>query len=133
MSHVSCHCIALRKAGRRISSYYDGVLAPLGVNIAQFSLLRNIRRMAPVSLSDLGAKVELDRSTLGRNTKVLERMGLVGISPGKDQREALLVLTDRGRKILQDGDPLWEQAQQRIEDKLGKDGINKLHDLLASL
>lgn len=89
--------------------------------------------MAPVSLSDLGAKVELDRSTLGRNTKVLERMGLVGISPGKDQREALLVLTDRGREILQDGDPLWEQAQQHIEDKLGKDGINKLHDLLASL
>lgn len=60
-----CHCIVLRKASRRVSSYYDEALAPLGVNIAQFSLLRNIDRMAPVSLTDLGMRVELDRSTVG--------------------------------------------------------------------
>ncbi len=69
MSNSHCHCILLRKASRKVSSYYDEALAPLGVNIAQFSLLRNINRTAPVSLTDLAARVELDRSTLAAMQK----------------------------------------------------------------
>lgn len=133
MSKDICHCIVLRKASRRVSSYYDEALAPLGVNIAQFSLLRNIDRMAPVSLTDLGARVELDRSTVGRNAKVLERMGLVEIRPGKDQREATLTVSDAGRAILKEGVPLWDAVQEDIEMRLGPDGIDQLRELLAVL
>ncbi len=133
MSKDLCHCILLRKASRKVSSYYDEALAPLGVNIAQFSLLRNINRMAPVSLTDLAARVELDRSTVGRNAKVLERMGLVEIRPGKDQREATLLVSAPGKAILLEGAPLWDRAQADIETRLGADGAGRLRDLLAAL
>ncbi|WP_119259161.1 MarR family winged helix-turn-helix transcriptional regulator [Shinella zoogloeoides] len=133
MTKDMCHCIVLRKASRRVSSYYDEALAPLGVNIAQFSLLRNIDRMAPVSLTDLGMRVELDRSTVGRNAKVLERMGLVAIRPGKDQREATLAVTDEGRAILGAGAPLWDGVQADIESRLGPGGAEQLRQLLAAL
>lgn len=133
MSKDLCHCILLRKASRRVSSYYDEALAPLGVNIAQFSLLRNINRMAPVSLTDLAARVELDRSTVGRNAKVLDRMGLVEIRPGKDQREATLLVSAPGKAILLEGAPLWDRAQADIETRLGADGTGRLRDLLAAL
>ncbi|MXN53835.1 MarR family transcriptional regulator [Shinella sp. AETb1-6] len=133
MSKDLCHCILLRKASRKVSSYYDEALAPLGVNIAQFSLLRNINRMAPVSLTDLAARVELDRSTVGRNAKVLERMGLVEIRPGKDQREATLLVSEPGKAILLEGAPLWDRAQADIETRLGADGAGRLRDLLAAL
>ena len=96
-----CHCVVLRKASRKVTSYYDDALAPLGINVAQFSLLRHIDRMAPVSLTDLGARVELDRSTVGRNAKVLERMGLAIIRPGKDQREATLTVSEAGQGVLE--------------------------------
>jgi DNA-binding MarR family transcriptional regulator len=123
----------LRKASRKLSSYYDEALAPLGVNIGQFSLLRNINGMAPVSLTDLGARVELDRSTVGRNAKVLERMGLIAIGHGKDQREAMLTMTKKGHSILEAGAPLWDGVQDDIETRLGPEKAEQLRELLAAL
>jgi DNA-binding MarR family transcriptional regulator len=133
MSSDTCHCILLRKASRKISSYYDEALAPLGVNIGQFSLLRNIRSMEPVSLTDLALRAELDRSTVGRNTKVLERMGLVAIGAGDDQREALLSLSEAGHALLAQGAPLWDGVQAKIEDRLGREKTQQLQELLAAL
>jgi len=133
MSNDTCHCILLRKATRKVSSYYDEALAPLGVNIGQFSLLRNIRRMEPVSLTDLAHKVELDRSTVGRNAKVLERMELIAIGHGEDQREAMLTIAPKGREILEKGAPLWDSVQDGIEARLGREKAKQLQNLLAEL
>jgi DNA-binding MarR family transcriptional regulator len=133
MSNDTCHCILLRKATRKVSSYYDEALAPLGVNIGQFSLLRNIRRMEPVSLTDLAHKVELDRSTVGRNAKVLERMELIAIGHGEDQREAVLTIAPKGREILEKGAPLWDGVQDEIDARLGHEKAQQLQDLLAEL
>ncbi|MFK3691238.1 MarR family winged helix-turn-helix transcriptional regulator [Agrobacterium tumefaciens] len=133
MSNSHCHCILLRKASRKVSSYYDEALAPLGVNIAQFSLLRNINRTAPVSLTDLAARVELDRSTVGRNAKVLARMGLVAIGHGEDQREAMLSVTEEGHAILEAGAPLWDRVQDDIEARLGPEKTAQLQQLLEAL
>ncbi len=133
MSNDTCHCILLRKATRKVSSYYDEALAPLGVNIGQFSLLRNIRKLEPVSLTDLAHKVELDRSTVGRNAKVLERLELVAIGHGEDQREAVLTIAPKGREILEKGAPLWDGVQDRIEARLGREKAQQLQELLAEL
>ena len=63
--------------------------------------------------------VELDRSTVGRNVKLLQRMGLVQVNAGTDQREATVMLDEPGRDVLQRGAPLWDEAQRRIEATLG--------------
>lgn len=128
-----CCCTLLRKATRRLTSIYDDALAPVGVNIAQFSLLRNVERGEPVSLTELGQRIELDRSTVGRNVKVLVKSGLIALSRGKDQREALLVLTDNGRRVLADGAPLWEAVQSKVEQVLGSNGLKELQALLQAI
>ena len=133
MPSETCHCIVLRQASRKVSSYYDEALAPLGVNIGQFSLLRNIRRLEPISLTELAGKVELDRSTVGRNTKVLERVGRVAIGHGEDQREAMLTLTEKGRDLLKEGAPLWDSVQEDIEVRLGPEKTKQLLELLKEL
>jgi DNA-binding MarR family transcriptional regulator len=129
----SCICIAMRTASRKLTSLYDEALAPCGVNIAQFSLLRKIRRRGPISLTALGEIVELDRSTLGRNVRVLERMGLVSLAPGADQREARVDLTEAGRTTLAVGDPLWDAVQDQITRKLGARAVEQLEALLGAL
>jgi DNA-binding MarR family transcriptional regulator len=133
MSNATCYCIVLRKASRRVTALYDQALAPLGINIAQFSALRYINRNAPISLTDLGEKMELDRSTVGRNMKVMERMGLVALTTGEDQREALLSLTDAGRELLERGNPIWDAIQARLEDRLGIDHARQLSELLEAI
>ncbi|HTN63286.1 MAG TPA: MarR family winged helix-turn-helix transcriptional regulator [Devosia sp.] len=129
----TCLCIAIRKASRRMTTLYDVELAPVGINLAQFSLLKTIRRLAPVSLSDLGRTTELDRSTIGRNVKVLERMGLAQAVAGSDHREAAVELTPTGQGALHMALPLWEQAQRDIEARLGSAKTAQLEQLLAAL
>ena len=131
--NADCYCVLLRKTSRRMTALYDEALAPVGVNLAQFSLLRNISWQQPVSLTDLARVVELDRSTVGRNVKVLTRMGLTTAGVQDDGREATVVLTKKGRAVLNQGAPLWEAAQIRIEGALGGSGSQVLHDLLAAL
>lgn len=131
MAH--CYCILLRKASRRVTSLYDEALAPIGVNLAQFSLLRNIQRAEPISLTDLGQRTELDRSTVSRNVKVLEKMELVAMTNGQDQRESAVKLSDKGRRVLADGAPLWDGVQAEIETKLGNEASAQLTALLQAL
>jgi DNA-binding MarR family transcriptional regulator len=133
MSMDTCHCVLLRKATRKVSSYYDEALAPLGVNIGQFSLLRNIRKTEPVSLTDLAHRVELDRSTVGRNAKVLAKLELIVIGHGEDQREAVLTVAPKGHDILEKGAPLWDGVQDDIEARLGPEKARQLQELLAAL
>lgn len=128
-----CYCALLRKATRRVTSLYDDALQPIGINLAQFSLLRHIERDEPISMTELGRKIELERSTISRNVKVLEGMGLVETGSGKDQREAVVELTENGRRILEDGAPLWQGAQDRIEAQLGAGAAAQLKELLQTL
>lgn len=128
-----CYCILLRTAARKTSAIYDEALAALGINIAQFSMLRRIARAAPVSLTELGRLTELDRSTVGRNAKVLERLNLVSTVPARDQREATLVLTEHGTQILAQGAPLWDEAQAKIESMLGSDAAKHLRTLIQAI
>jgi DNA-binding MarR family transcriptional regulator len=116
-----------------MTTVYDEALASVGVNLAQFSLLKNIRRHAPVSLTELAGATELDRSTIGRNVKVLERMGLARTVASTDQREASIELTEAGQGTLQTAMPLWEQVQHDINARLGAANVAQLEHLLASL
>ena len=128
-----CLCVTLRRAAQRVTALYDEALAPIGVTVAQFSLLRHVQRMAPVSLSDLATSMGLDRSTVGRNTKLLERTKLLATIPGEDLRESTVVLTKRGARALAEGAPLWEQAQARIGAVLGEDGKRSLKRLMTAV
>lgn len=128
-----CICILLRQAARKSSAVYDEALAPLGINIAQFSLLRKISRAGSISLTELAQKAELDRSTMGRNAKVLQRMGLIEPAASDDHRETSITLTDAGRDIVERGAPLWDKAQDEIEARLGDEGIEQLQALLSAI
>lgn len=129
-----CYCVILRRAARRTTAIYDEALEPVGINIAQFSLLRRIRRADGISLTELAKQADLDRSTIGRNTKLLAKMGLIDTRPGEDQREARLVLTSEGKDLLDKATPLWQRAQDDIERLLGgEEGLRALEAILKDL
>jgi DNA-binding MarR family transcriptional regulator len=123
-------CTNLRRAARGVSRYYDGALDGFGINVAQYSLLNNLLRLDQPSISSLAEAMGLDRSTLGRNVRVLEAAGLVCLQEGDDQRNRLVLLTEAGHERLVAALPAWEAAQQRLIDRLG---VEKRETLLALL
>jgi DNA-binding MarR family transcriptional regulator len=68
----------------------------------------------------------LDRTTLTRDLKLLERQGLVSIAEGEDRRRRYIALTPEGRVMLLSAIPLWEQAQTRVRMNMGDDRYEAL-------
>ena len=130
---TTCYCAAVRTAARKTTALYDSILEPAGVTLAQFSLLRKIKRVGTVSLTGLGRLAELDRSTIGRNVKALEKLRLVHMALAEDHREAAVRLTREGERALRVGAPLWDEAQRRVEAALGAAGASQLHTLAHNL
>jgi DNA-binding MarR family transcriptional regulator len=128
-----CYCAALRAATRKTTALYDAALAPVGITVAQYSLMRRIQHARTVSLTDLARAAELDRSTVGRNVRVLERMGLVSETLVEDHRETAVALTAAGLETMRRARPYWDEAQRRVEQILGAEGADRLRALAQSL
>jgi DNA-binding MarR family transcriptional regulator len=133
MSDSQCFCTILRETTRRLTAIYDETLVDVGVNVAQFNLLQRLERSGPLGITELAGITDLDRTTISRNVKVIERKGLVALEAGEDRRESLVLLTKSGRKILTRGLPLWEKAQNIVEAKLGRAGADNLRNTLRML
>jgi DNA-binding MarR family transcriptional regulator len=133
MLPTHCLCTKLRRASRGVTRLYDEALADVGLNAAQFSLLRNLQRLGQPSISTLAEAMGLDRSTLGRNLRVVEGRGLVQLGGGADQRSREVVLSASGLQVLERGAPLWERAQQEVALRLGADKRAELMALLDDL
>jgi DNA-binding MarR family transcriptional regulator len=131
MIRTKCACTRVRRAARSLTDLYDQAIEPVGLRITQFSVLRTIARMGPVSISKLASEMALDRSTLGRNLAILERRRLVSLSEGDDLRERTVTLTARAHRLLAQAIPLWEKAQERVERLLGNEGVTTLFTLLS--
>lgn len=112
---------------------YDQALAEVGLGAAQFSLLRHVQRLDSPEISVLAAAMGLDRSTLGRNLRVLQEQGLLLLGEGRDQRRREVRLSEEGRLRLQQAEPLWEQVQRRLAQRLGLSRRDELMRVLNEL
>ena len=131
---LPCACAALRRVTRLVTAAYDAALAPTGLRITQFSVLRTLARLGPLPVTRLAAEAALDRSTMGRNLDPLERRGLVRIAVGEaDQRERVAHLTDAGAAAIEAALPYWRAVQQRITPLVQPRAIGALADRLGAL
>ena len=121
MDSVACLCSNVRRAALALTSLYDEALAPHGLKVTQFSLLRAIQRHGEPNLTELAGATGLDRSTLGRNLRVLETLGLVWLAPGHDQRDRVVALTGRGRRRVLAASGAWARVQGELSGALGAD------------
>ncbi len=128
-----CNCLNLRRASQAITEVYDERLAPGGLKLSQYSLLKHIREMQPVNVSDLAVKMRLDRTTLVRNLKPLEGKGFITDDAAAGTRKRQLRLTEAGAQTLDAATRLWEETQGYIEQYLGKKDLNTLTALLFKI
>ncbi|WP_375460377.1 MarR family winged helix-turn-helix transcriptional regulator [uncultured Enterovirga sp.] len=126
-----CNCFAIRSAARQATQFYDRHLAPSGLRTTQFSLLATLARLGPLAINELAARMAMDRTTMGRALRPLEREGLVRIGPGRDGRTRALDVTDTGRERVTAAQPLWRAAQDAFEGRYGKEEAAALRAALA--
>lgn len=128
-----CNCLNVRRASRAVTQFYDEVLKPSGLTIAQLGLLRHIEMAEQTTISELAKLMRIDRTTLNRNMKPLADAGLLAVTTGKDSRTRQVALTEAGRTAVRHAWSLWGKAQAAIKEYLGEDDLTKLTQLLSKL
>ncbi len=132
MSKLSgCTCFHLRRAARRTSQLYDRALAPVGLSLNEYSILRRLD--AAQSLGALAHTLGMDRTTLTRNLKPLLAAGWIKTQRGEDARQKWLVLSRSGRGLLVRAQPHWLAAQEQLEALFGAAPTAQLHATLERL
>jgi DNA-binding MarR family transcriptional regulator len=129
-----CNCLALRQASRYITGMYDQVLSEAGLRVTQFSILYKLLGLGPMTVNQMSAELVMDRTTLTRNLKPLERDALVTTGPSEhDKRERVIGLTPAGKAKLKAVLPLWRRAQQTFEQNFGSERAGELRALLRAI
>lgn len=127
----TCAVFNLRKASRVVTQLYEETMKPSGILPTQFTLLVVTRALGPITISKMAEVLVMDRTTLTRNLKPLEREGLLTVAAGKDdQRSREVSLTGKGLKQLEQALPLWQEAQRRIKRAVG---VSRLDRMLGDL
>jgi DNA-binding MarR family transcriptional regulator len=130
------HCVSnnLQKTARAVSRLYAEEMRPSGLTRAQFPMLESLEAFGPLPMSDLAARLYMDRTTLTRNLKPLEDARLVERPPSEaDARVRLVAITPLGRRKLREARRYWRRAQARVLKLYGADSWLTLEAQLRTL
>ena len=116
-----CACRKMREASRKITRMYDEFLRPAGIKTTQFTMLAVVARMDAATLTELAKILGLDRTTLSRNLRPLERDGLIEVSAEGYRRARSVNITNEGIAAMEKALPLWRSAQKSLKRRLGDD------------
>ncbi len=125
-------CIDFRTVANRLTRLYDDKMASSGLTVTQFSQLNSIQQLGKPTLNELANATGLDRSTLARNVRLLEKLGFVLLRAGDDARTRVIQVTKQGKQAFAQAVPHWQNVQTSMIDSLGEDNFAQLNELLTT-
>jgi len=125
LTGLACACATARQVARVLTHLYDRRLRGTGVEAAQFALMMTLDHEGPSSQAALGRRYAIDKTTISRNLKLLERNGWIEAA-GDDGRERRFTLTGAGRKRLAAAKPEWKRAQAELRSWMTRDEWNAM-------
>lgn len=131
-----CPVLQVRKAARFLGRLFDQELEPFGLQSSQLPVLVGAALFGEsgAPISRLAQALLMDRTTLTRNIRPLERAGLVRIArSARDARTKTVLITRAGESALESVHPAWERAVRRIEAAVGVEPLAQLHARIDAL
>jgi len=112
--NLPCACATTRHAARALTQLYDSRLRGCGIEAPQFSLLMMLDQIGPANPIDIGRRISMDKTTVSRNLRLLERYGWIESTIGTDRRVRQFALTAAGRERLAAALPAWNKVQAQL-------------------
>jgi DNA-binding MarR family transcriptional regulator len=129
-----CVCSNLRRASRAVTNYYDSLLAQVSdLRVSQVIVLVVLYLAGPQTIHELAEMMALDRTTIGRNLRPLEKQGLLTLTSGSDQRTRVVTLTAQGQDTLLRVAPQWQRAQDHMVTGIGQEQVAALLAQLSTV
>lgn len=128
-----CYALAARKSARHLSRLYDSHLAPAGLSVSQFSILRLLKAHGRLKITELAEMLIMERTTLVRALKPLQASGWVVAERSENGRAFDVTLSPSGLEKVAEAIPLWAEAQAAFEGEVGRDRAIRLRDEILEL
>lgn len=127
-----CYCLMLRNITSLIKKIYNKNFQILEITNEQFTILEHIQYLGPISVTDLSKKIKIDRTTLSRNLKVLEKNKLIEDN-NFNSRSRQIILSREGKTTIKKAEEIWEKIQKEIETTLGTEKLENIKETLKIL
>ena len=118
---LGCACATVRRVARQVTKLSDDELRAVDIEAPQFALLSTLKRHGPCSQAALGRPHALDKTTVSRNLRILERNGWIAFVPTADRRERHVVLTAEGERQQARAAVQWKAAQRGLRAAMSTD------------
>ena len=128
-----CYALAARKSARHLSRLYDRHLAPAGLSVSQFSILRLLKEHGRLKITELADMLIMERTSLVRALKPLQAAGWVVAERSDNGRAFDVTLSPSGLEKFAEAKPLWAEAQAAFEGEVGRDRAIRLRDEILEL
>ena len=115
----NCVCFNLRRVTRLVTQFYDSELRRHGIRPTQGSILASLQARGSWTMAELSDWLGMDRTTLVRNLRPLQRDGLAEVGGGGRGKLVELAITPKGRKQIEKLTPAWKSAQSAAVKTLG--------------
>lgn len=116
----NCVCFNLRRVTRVVTQFFDAEMRRHGIRTTQGSVLAALMEKGSWSMAELSDSMGMDRTTLVRNLKPLQRDGLVRTDGGGRGNLVEVSITTEGRKQIEKLEPAWRAAQSAVVQTLGE-------------
>jgi DNA-binding MarR family transcriptional regulator len=110
----------LRRVARVVTHLFDAEMRRQGIRSTQGSVLFALHATGPSNMAELSEVLGMERTTLLRNLRPLQRDGLVTVEGGGQGGHVELSLSTKGRKQIDKLAPAWESAQRTAVQALGE-------------
>jgi len=126
----NCIGLRLRRLSRIVDGYYRKNLIDYDITENQLTILFLLSETKKVEQGRIGKVLKLERSTVSRNIKLLEKKGLIRRSP---EYKPEIELTTKGKNIALELIPRWEKTMDELIAKLGDNGMQTINKLELKL
>ena len=116
----NCVCFNLRWATRVMTNFFDAELRRHGIRATQSAILLALKAKESWTMADLSEALGIERTTLVRNLRPLQRDGLVTADGGGRGGRVELAITTKGRRQIEKVMPAWRAAQNAAVKTLGE-------------
>jgi DNA-binding MarR family transcriptional regulator len=128
-----CYALAARKSARHLSRLYDRYLAPAGLSVSQFSILRLLQEHGRLKITELAGIMIMERTSLVRALKPLQAAGWVVAERSDNGRAFDVTLSPSGMAKVGAAIPLWAEAQAAFEREVGRERAARLRKVIWEL
>jgi DNA-binding MarR family transcriptional regulator len=126
----NCTCFNVRRISRAITQFFDAEVRRHGLRPTQTPILRALDAKNGWSMAELSEWLAMERTTLLRNLRPLQRDGLARAKGGGRGGHVKLEITEKGRAALAKLLPAWRSAQDKVVATLGNERWSAIiHDL----